>query len=563
MAISHLLTKLSNEMNSTVVALDLPEGTNYTDIAHMASNGEITTEGGGKQFREIEFENYYCDEGFEELSENDEASLLALLEHYESGESDLILIRYIENAAGCSPDIASIRVNDFNGTKGAFIYTLSGSYSIDYTPGGTHIQPMWGNVTWNDAEHELQTQYSWIPEPSEDWVGRIIQYTDNIEPGFVKGNFYECVGDWSGDDPVFTWEHIDFGGSDTGSFKILGNYTDFDTSQKAINLNELEVGTVYAIGYLAPAGVEKKVYYSITTTISGTEQTFTSYWGGTDFPPISGFLYFYKSADIPETTTAKTKIGTVWYESIWVGRGGAVQRSYGDTYINTTGIESSGMAGTLGYLLSDDSQSIYGVKTFSSFPVTPSNAPTTNYQVANKKYVDDAASHFLATDNTTSFTPVGDYNPSTKKYVDDTVYGVNSYMTTGDPKLIGFYNGRNIWRKTFEYTQSAIQNWTAQAQGNDFATYLVQLPTDYDNVEFVINSHADADVYLSDPGMSVDISNTFDPLEPIMSCQLLQFIKTGPDSHQYFRLLLGDNVKDHATKISITIEWIEAQIVVA
>ncbi len=33
-----------------------------------------------------------------------------------------------------------------------------------------------------------------------------------------------------------------------------------------------------------------------------------------------------------------------------------------------------------------------GVSTFSSFPITPSTAPTTDYQVANKKYVDDASS---------------------------------------------------------------------------------------------------------------------------------------------------------------------------
>jgi hypothetical protein len=35
-------------------------------------------------------------------------------------------------------------------------------------------------------------------------------------------------------------------------------------------------------------------------------------------------------------------------------------------------------------------QTIAGVKTFSSFPITPSSAPTTDYQAANKKYVDDA-----------------------------------------------------------------------------------------------------------------------------------------------------------------------------
>jgi hypothetical protein len=34
-------------------------------------------------------------------------------------------------------------------------------------------------------------------------------------------------------------------------------------------------------------------------------------------------------------------------------------------------------------------ETIAGIKTFSSFPVTPSSAPTTDYQAANKKYVDD------------------------------------------------------------------------------------------------------------------------------------------------------------------------------
>jgi hypothetical protein len=40
-------------------------------------------------------------------------------------------------------------------------------------------------------------------------------------------------------------------------------------------------------------------------------------------------------------------------------------------------------------MLSGD-QTVAGVKTFSSFPVTPSSAPSSDYQVANKKYVDDS-----------------------------------------------------------------------------------------------------------------------------------------------------------------------------
>ena len=42
------------------------------------------------------------------------------------------------------------------------------------------------------------------------------------------------------------------------------------------------------------------------------------------------------------------------------------------------------------YVALTGNQTINGIKTFGSFPITPSSAPTTDYQVANKKYVDDA-----------------------------------------------------------------------------------------------------------------------------------------------------------------------------
>lgn len=43
-----------------------------------------------------------------------------------------------------------------------------------------------------------------------------------------------------------------------------------------------------------------------------------------------------------------------------------------------------------GHVDTTGNETIAGVKTFSSFPVTPSSAPTTDYQIANKKYVDDS-----------------------------------------------------------------------------------------------------------------------------------------------------------------------------
>lgn len=77
-------------------------------------------------------------------------------------------------------------------------------------------------------------------------------------------------------------------------------------------------------------------------------------------------------------------------------------------------------------------QTVAGIKTFSSFPVTPSSDPTTNYQTANKKYVDDKdAADVKLTGNQTiagikTFssspivpTPTTDYQAATKKYADD------------------------------------------------------------------------------------------------------------------------------------------------
>lgn len=52
---------------------------------------------------------------------------------------------------------------------------------------------------------------------------------------------------------------------------------------------------------------------------------------------------------------------------------------YTETEINNFAVKLTG------------AQEIADVKTFTSFPITPSSAPTTDYQTANKKYVDDNA----------------------------------------------------------------------------------------------------------------------------------------------------------------------------
>jgi len=57
---------------------------------------------------------------------------------------------------------------------------------------------------------------------------------------------------------------------------------------------------------------------------------------------------------------------------------------------NLAGKDLANTGVTYGHI-DDQIQTIAGVKTFSSFPVSPSSAPTADYQFANKKYVDDNA----------------------------------------------------------------------------------------------------------------------------------------------------------------------------
>lgn len=79
--------------------------------------------------------------------------------------------------------------------------------------------------------------------------------------------------------------------------------------------------------------------------------------------------------------------------SISVGSNGSIYRSTIDNNIGnnptTDAVNWVNAFDSSNFVKLTTNQSIAGIKTFASFPITPSAAPTSNYQVANKKYVDD------------------------------------------------------------------------------------------------------------------------------------------------------------------------------
>lgn len=82
-----------------------------------------------------------------------------------------------------------------------------------------------------------------------------------------------------------------------------------------------------------------------------------------------------------------------------------------DSHIASTANPHSVTAAQASAVALTGNQSIDGVKTFTSFPVTPSSAPTTNYQTANKKYVDDSVTAEL-TDWENSISAGAMYSPT-------------------------------------------------------------------------------------------------------------------------------------------------------
>ena len=93
------------------------------------------------------------------------------------------------------------------------------------------------------------------------------------------------------------------------------------------------------------------------------------------------------------------------------------------------------------YVALTGNQTVEGIKTFSSFPITPSSAPTTNYQVANKKYVDDE----IAGISGSTLTQVNDTDSGTIHEGSETTFlSVNKTITSGNTVLL-IARGQSIY----------------------------------------------------------------------------------------------------------------------
>lgn len=191
---------------------------------------------------------------------------------------------------------------------------------------------------------------------------------------------------------------IQIGGGGETSIEYLGKYSDFDTEEKAINFNDLEIGKLYIVSEMSNVGVTRTINIKATTKINNVEQTFVQTLRNTSLKSMSGILYLIKTAEIPENFTSTMKIGEYCYDVIY--NNGTVERGIQDLNLANWGISTSGVSVTLFSSINESNQTFYGTKTFVKIPKqSTTTAPTQNTEFTNKLYVDNKITTYTGYDS--------------------------------------------------------------------------------------------------------------------------------------------------------------------
>lgn len=247
------------------------------------------------------------------------------------------------------------------------VFTSSTAFSITPT-----------NVSnWNTA-------FSWGNHTSAGYL------TAETDPVFVASDVYGVTStDISNWNDAFSW----------GDHSLIGYLTaETDpvfTGSAAYGITSTQIsnwdtsfgwGNHASAGYLTaetdPVFVASDAYAVTSTGISNWNTAYG--WGDHS---LEGYL-----TALPSHTLADHSDVSGWSTSDPLVNGtaaqGTAERVSREDHVHPS--DTSKADDTAVVKLSGD-QSVSGTKTFGSFPVTPSSAPTTDYQVANKKYVDDNA----------------------------------------------------------------------------------------------------------------------------------------------------------------------------
>ncbi len=171
---------------------------------------------------------------------------------------------------------------------------------------------------------------------------------------------------------------------DTIGVKYLGKNVDFNTQDKALDLNELDVG-IYMIMMTD--------YYSqfhLKATYKGNIIKGSIYGFSSDFPSIASPMYLYIEKKMSDELDSGAIVGYLMFDklmnlgnNIFIGGQNRTIKVYSDSLSMSSSTDH-----TLRPILTSGDQTIGGKKTFNTLPES-SLEPVNDDQFVNKKYVDD------------------------------------------------------------------------------------------------------------------------------------------------------------------------------
>lgn len=226
-------------------------------------------------------------------------------------------------------------------------------------------------------------------------VGKIVQFIGTTDANYTNGYFY--IG--TEDSGTYSWEQINVQPSNSDTIqnvKYLGSIDNYNTKQTRLDLDALDEGMycVYVPRYTTTA----KLYYKITVNGNVYDQYAYSLDDASAFLTnhvmYIRMLHNVSGITVTEDTTVLSFIKEKYIESlarIQMQEDNLVAKANGTTTMY------NGNSRTLINLATQDTdQTISGKKTFTTLPES-SVVPTTNDQLVNKTYVDNAITTAITT----------------------------------------------------------------------------------------------------------------------------------------------------------------------
>ena len=253
--------------------------------------------------------------------------------------------------------------------------TITTKKTFNVLPESSVVPTTANQLTNKSYVDSKSIQYSTMPTADSTIVGKIVQYIGTTDSTYTNGYFY--IGTTDGEStPTYTRENINVQASSGGNSHIGGyiiRNTDSSDHIKTILqaiydeyiTNNNFVGIIYTEG---TSVTNFKIYTGVNF------KTSSNTWLGIDFGGYIVSSGKAKSGNFQNMITATLSNGVISSYTI-----------------------SSGGESTQELLTSFSSTNIYGTFNFGTYLPTATASPTTNDQLANKKYVDDSIASAITT----------------------------------------------------------------------------------------------------------------------------------------------------------------------